>query len=118
ACNSGRLILNPIGTNGPVELLWHGPSMNRGILSAALLQTVKAGWCTMLHKPVDLWHPIKFRDGLFWLNRLPRARYLLEANNQDGVDLYRIEHRIVRPRGAVLDGWRLVISPLPGIGPS
>src|SRR5215472_7133224 len=71
ACSSGQLILNPIGHNGPVELLWRGPHLNRRTLSPALLETVKAGWCTMCHKPPDTWHAIKLRDELFWLSRLP-----------------------------------------------
>jgi len=63
-----------------------------------LLATAKAGWSDILHRPAQTWHPRKLRDELYWLSRLPLAQYMLEGNG-DGVELFRVERLIQRPRG-------------------
>ena len=98
ATTSGHLLLHPVGHSGPVDLLFRGPSIARGTFSPALLATATAGWYGMLHKPPATWHAIKLRDELYWLSRLPRAEYLLESNG-DGVELFRVERLVRRPRG-------------------
>jgi hypothetical protein len=103
SCTYGRLFLRP-SIQGRSDLYWSGSNLTGGFdynlkmtIAACWKATAKAtGAKPMEPRPM----PVTNRPGVWWLCRLPSARYLIETRSGGGAELAEIlpaRPRVIRP---------------------